>query len=37
VQDVREATAEEIEARSVAGSAVGVLGSGRPAPDPTLH
>jgi len=46
VEDVREATPEEIEARSVAGSAVGVLGSGRPAsssptspssPDPTVH
>ena len=37
IQDVREATPDEIEARSVAGSAVGVLGSGRPAPDPTLH
>jgi FKBP-type peptidyl-prolyl cis-trans isomerase SlyD len=37
VQDVREATAEEIEARSVAGSALGVLGSGRPSVDPRLH
>jgi FKBP-type peptidyl-prolyl cis-trans isomerase SlyD len=37
VEDVREATAEEIESRSVAGSAVGVLGSGRPAVDPHLH
>ncbi len=37
VEDVREATADEIEARSVAGSAVGVLGSGRPAIAPSLH
>jgi len=37
VQDVREATPEEIEAKTVAGSAVGVLGTGRPVPDPRLH
>ena len=40
VEDVREATAEEMEARSVAGSALGllnVLGNGRPAPDASLH
>ena len=37
VQDVRAATAEELAAGSVAGSALGVLGSGRPAVDPTLH
>jgi FKBP-type peptidyl-prolyl cis-trans isomerase SlyD len=37
VEDVREATPAEIEDRSVSGSALGVLGSGRPAPDPTLH
>jgi len=37
VHDVRAATTDELEARRVAGSAVGVLGSGRPPSNLTLH
>ena len=37
VRDVREASAEEIEARSVSGSPLSVLGSGATASTGPLH
>jgi FKBP-type peptidyl-prolyl cis-trans isomerase SlyD len=37
VQDVRAASSEELEARSVGGSPITVLGTGAPSGGPALH